>query len=210
MLTKDFFKKRSIKNNSRQFNPPIHILKYKPFILCSTLIFLFVYLFFNPILTTDNIVNSETILNYQYWKYSSELDYNEEYSLNFAKTEINKNSNSQVLILFNELDKKQNITITKNKQTGKIYFFINDGGYKSYLKTYISNGTELELEEKIWIMHPYKVGYGKYDEETNQLYLGVIRTNFTEADFWGKWINGCSKINIDFWRKINNLIGKEF
>ena len=165
-------------------------------ILCPSLIFL-------PYDT-----NEITIVSYQYW-YQKE-NYNEEEAKKYVKENILKETNDKKIIeIYEKMKKDQNITITKNKETGKIYFFTNDGGYKSYLEIYRPQGTELELEEKIWILHPYKVGYGEYDEENNQLYLGVIRTCFNEGCFLEDWIEGPSSVNINFWRKINSLVNKE-
>ena len=185
--------------------------KYKKnIIIISAIICFFIYIFFNPFLISKKILNSEIILGYQFWQYSIQSNYDKEETILWAEKEILKEKNNkQVLNIFNKLKKDQNITITKNKETGKIYFFTNEGGYKSYLEIYRPQGTELELEEKIWILHPYKVGYGEYDEENNELYLGVIRTCFNEGCFLEDWIDGSSSVNINFWRKINSLVNKE-
>ena len=86
-----------------------------------------------------------------------------------------------------------------------MYFFTNSKSYKSEITVYRKKGEDLVFDKNFSVWHPYKVGYGEYDEDNQKIYLGVIRICLNEGNFLGKWINGSSIINANFWIFINKI-----
>ena len=153
--------------------------------------------FYYPNLTNEyNPTQNQIIVVYQYWSDKQHNWYNEIDAKKFVERQIIKETNDQRLIdLYQKMKKDQNIKITKNKLNNSIYIFTNSHKYLSELTVYRDNGTDLIKEKIIYILHPYKVGFGTYDEENHKIYLGVIRACLHEGDFLGDWIDGSSVVD---------------
>ena len=151
--------------------------------------------FYYPELTINKPLQNKTIVIYQHW---AEKNYNEEERKNFIENQILEETNDQRIIeIYQGMKKDQNISISKNKINNSIYVFTNSHKYKSKMTVYRDNGKDLIKEKTIHILHPYKVGSGKYDEENQKIYLGVIRARLNEGGFLSDWINGYAVIDIN-------------
>lgn len=188
------------------------INKYKKIIVVIGILFVGYNIFdkfYYPNLTNkDNPTQNQIIVVYQYWSELKHNRYNEKEAKEFVARQILKKTADQRLVdVYMDMKKDQNIKITKNKLDNSIYIFTNSHKYLSELTVYRDDGTDLIKEKIIYILHPYKVGFGTYDEENHKIYLGVIRTCLHEGNFLGDWINGSSVVDekdcyvVDFERK---------
>ena len=183
------------------------IRKYPKFSILIISVMMILSYLSTPNLFVKKIETNENVLWYPYWdNINTEKDLQE--LQDYAKKCIAKKDYNNLIDIFEAADSKQSIYISQNTIDNSIYIITNKYRYQSDLFIYRKNDNQYVLDKHIWFFHLYKIGNADFDEENDNIYLGVLTWSPNEGNLNHHSVKGYSLISYSEWERINKIVGK--